>query len=269
MCPRRGEQGHRGAACGPRARHTGGRPSEPRPILDWWRRSPPTQRPVPDEPTTTRTRSAARPRSSARLRHCRLQTRTARPRSPTPPPIARIPTTPASHRSNTPEAYGPCRAAAAPPSCSAGPVTVPDRPIEDDEAFRCCYLVVVGSDGSGACGSSRTAQGIFPNDDANTVEFCRKWQDATASGDDEKVLNVLEDPPSVLHDAAAEIIRAERSKDSTAASAAASQVFTWVEINCNPNAASPNASAADRRFAIPAQATTDQLLFCLASSRPQ
>jgi hypothetical protein len=121
---------------------------------------------------------------------------------------------------------------------------------------------------AGACGSSRSTQGVFPTDDANTVEFCRKWQDATASGDDERVLTVLEDPPSVLHDAAAEVIRAQRAKDSSAESAAVSQVLTWTEINCNPNAASPNASAADRRFAIPAQSTTDQFLFCLASSRP-
>jgi hypothetical protein len=122
---------------------------------------------------------------------------------------------------------------------------------------------------AGACGSSRSAPGIFPADDANTVEFCRKWKDATESGDDEKVLTVLEDAPSVLHDAAAEVIRAQRAEeDSDSATAAAHQVFTWLEINCNPNAASPNASGADRRFAIPAHSTTDQFLLCLASSAP-
>ena len=110
---------------------------------------------------------------------------------------------------------------------------------------------LLAASAAGACGSSRSAPAIFPSDDANTVEFCRKWQDATASGDEEKVLSVLADPPIVLQDEAAEIIRAKGSKDSDAATAAITKVVTWVEVNCNPTAASPNASAADRRFAIP------------------
>lgn len=40
------------------------------------------------------------------------------------------------------------------------------------------WLMLVATT-AGACGLSRSAQGIFPSDDAHEVEFCRKWQDAT------------------------------------------------------------------------------------------
>lgn len=93
--------------------------------------------------------------------------------------------------------------------------------------------------------------------DARSFALC----EAMMSDDDGRFIEALEDPPSGLEDAAAEVLRAQGSGDG-AGDAAFSDFLDWMAINCYPNAARPGAKAGDRRLAPPVGSVSDRLTLC-------
>jgi hypothetical protein len=122
-------------------------------------------------------------------------------------------------------------------------------------------LIVVAS--ASACGSSGGGEDAMP-DAEDTSGFCSGWSDALLSDSPERYLDVLDDPPNEVADEAAVLIREIDSEDSEAGNAAYSAVTQWVDVNCEPDAAKPDATGADRRVAPLPDTEFEGLTFCSA-----
>ena len=93
--------------------------------------------------------------------------------------------------------------------------------------------------------------------------FCDRWSATVGSGDDERVTNVLDDPPEEIAPQARLVVEAEAAGPlSPEAPQAANDVLIWIELNCDPAAATLGAGVEDRRIAPPLDATPAGYRFC-------
>jgi hypothetical protein len=122
-------------------------------------------------------------------------------------------------------------------------------------------LIVVAT--ASACSSSGGGEDAAP-DAEDTSGFCSGWSEAVLSDAPERYLDVLDDPPDELADEAAVLIREIDSEESDAGNAAFSEMARWVDVNCEPDAAQPGATAANRRVAPPPDTELERFTFCSA-----
>lgn len=116
------------------------------------------------------------------------------------------------------------------------------------------------------CTSSEPVDTVVAGADGDERLFCQAWEAAVASGDDNRLLVVLEKPPEALAEPAAALIAAQKADGSGGNQAGDSgrEVSQWVELNCNPGDAAPGAQASERRLAPPGGATPEGVVLCSA-----
>lgn len=117
-----------------------------------------------------------------------------------------------------------------------------------------------------ACGTSGSEGTTPAGGEASEAEaaFCGRWDDAVATGDDEKITSVLSaDVPPAIADAAKVIVAAD-GESTPEVDEAGAEVIAWVEVHCNADAGREGADAADRRVAPPLSALDafDEIALC-------